>query len=315
LKPPPVKVVRERASDGTKYRCPCCGQATLEERGGDEVCHVCYWQDEGQDDPVADEVWGGANGKLSLNQARENFRRCGAYDPRIGRDTPGGDKPRPDTESAPGTGLSAAELRKRRKPKPAPAAPKPAPEGQEAAKADDPSYAQLVDSMPEKPAPAPVPGPPRPPSAWTRPITTEQFIRVGGGLLIMLLVALGINCFTSGWLTLEMLKDHGYYLWTRGKAPYQPKYMEAFARDPRFRQRYVGQAVDSVHGLFPRLWGGAPSDPQRLRTFNPDHVFPPRPPGARYGAYWLDGSQRGLTYCALLQDGKIVDFFFVERAR
>jgi hypothetical protein len=38
------------------------------------VCPLCWWEDDGQDDPRADEVWGGPNGGLSLTEARRNFR-------------------------------------------------------------------------------------------------------------------------------------------------------------------------------------------------------------------------------------------------
>jgi len=57
-----------------KVECPCCGYRTLSKRGDDEICQVCYWHDDGQDDPKADEVWGGPNKHLSLSQARTNFR-------------------------------------------------------------------------------------------------------------------------------------------------------------------------------------------------------------------------------------------------
>ncbi|NKF22787.1 CPCC family cysteine-rich protein [Solimonas marina] len=59
-------------------RCPCCGYKTLVERAGDEICPVCFWEDDGQDDADADEVWGGPNGNLSLSQARANYRAFGA---------------------------------------------------------------------------------------------------------------------------------------------------------------------------------------------------------------------------------------------
>jgi hypothetical protein len=36
---------------------------------------LCGWEDDGQDDPHADEVWGGPNYELSLSQARSNFER------------------------------------------------------------------------------------------------------------------------------------------------------------------------------------------------------------------------------------------------
>ena len=66
-------------SEGQKsYRCPCCGFKTLYGRGHFEICHVCFWEDDGQDDPDADEVRGGPNGTLSLTEARANFRDLGA---------------------------------------------------------------------------------------------------------------------------------------------------------------------------------------------------------------------------------------------
>jgi hypothetical protein len=64
------------------YRCPCCGNRALHERGGDEICPVCFWQDDGQDDHDADVVRGGPNYDLSLTVARENYRRIGAADPK-----------------------------------------------------------------------------------------------------------------------------------------------------------------------------------------------------------------------------------------
>ena len=59
-------------------RCPCCGCKTLDERGLWEICEVCFWEDDGQDDHNADEVSSGPNGPLSLTQARANYRRYGA---------------------------------------------------------------------------------------------------------------------------------------------------------------------------------------------------------------------------------------------
>jgi hypothetical protein len=61
----------------------------LEEHGGYEICSLCNWEDDGQDDPHADEVWGGPNASYSLTEARENFKRYHVMyapkkDPRIG---------------------------------------------------------------------------------------------------------------------------------------------------------------------------------------------------------------------------------------
>jgi hypothetical protein len=63
---------------GLPLRCPCCGCKTLGERGVYEICPVCFWEDDGQDEQNADEVWGGPNGALSLTEARANYRAFGA---------------------------------------------------------------------------------------------------------------------------------------------------------------------------------------------------------------------------------------------
>jgi len=65
------------------FRCPCCGYLTLPERGIFHICEVCFWEDDGQDDHDADVVRGGPNGRLSLTDARRNYRRCGACEERF----------------------------------------------------------------------------------------------------------------------------------------------------------------------------------------------------------------------------------------
>lgn len=61
-----------------KYKCPCCGYYTFEEKPGAtwDICPVCFWEDDffQFDDPDED---GWANG-VSLNEARENFKKFGA---------------------------------------------------------------------------------------------------------------------------------------------------------------------------------------------------------------------------------------------
>jgi hypothetical protein len=68
-------------SEQSASRCPCCHYRTLHERGGFEICPVCFWEDDGQDDHDSDDVRGGPNGLLSLTQARDNFEASGACDP------------------------------------------------------------------------------------------------------------------------------------------------------------------------------------------------------------------------------------------
>jgi len=75
--------VRQPPAPGVRYSCPCCGCKTLDERGGHDICPVCFWEDDGQDDADADTVRGGPNGSLSLTAARRNYREFGACERRF----------------------------------------------------------------------------------------------------------------------------------------------------------------------------------------------------------------------------------------
>jgi hypothetical protein len=55
------------------FTCPCCGHATLDERGGYEICGECGWEDDGQDDHDSTLVRGGPNGRLSLDAVRAEY--------------------------------------------------------------------------------------------------------------------------------------------------------------------------------------------------------------------------------------------------
>ena len=57
------------------HSCPGCGYPTLAERGGYEICEVCNWEDDNQDDKNADEIWGGPNSNLSLTENRLKIGR------------------------------------------------------------------------------------------------------------------------------------------------------------------------------------------------------------------------------------------------
>lgn len=84
---------RDGQPGGLPLRCPCCGCRTLDERGGYEICPVCFWEDDGQDDYNADVVRGGPNGSLSLSAARTNYLKFGACEEKmLGNVRP----PRPD---------------------------------------------------------------------------------------------------------------------------------------------------------------------------------------------------------------------------
>jgi hypothetical protein len=69
--------------DSGPYPCPCCRFVTLPERGGYDICPVCFWEDDGQNDHDADVVRGGPNYSLSLTQARKNFASIGAAEARV----------------------------------------------------------------------------------------------------------------------------------------------------------------------------------------------------------------------------------------
>src|SRR5262249_38408744 len=73
----PINHIRNRCP------CPCCGYLTLLMRENYEICELCYWEDDGQGDDEADDVWGGPNQDYSLTQARSNFKLyLSMYDPK-----------------------------------------------------------------------------------------------------------------------------------------------------------------------------------------------------------------------------------------
>jgi hypothetical protein len=54
--------------------CPCCSYRTLAERGSFSICPVCFWEDDGSDDPKR---LSGPN-HMTLAQGRANFASFGA---------------------------------------------------------------------------------------------------------------------------------------------------------------------------------------------------------------------------------------------
>ena len=77
---------RRSAFEGAgRATCPCCGYPTIPMRGACEICPLCAWEDDGQDDlarrpPGAaavgpEEVAFGPNHDYSLAEARANFAR------------------------------------------------------------------------------------------------------------------------------------------------------------------------------------------------------------------------------------------------
>jgi len=77
------KNVSEPRQQEKSYRCPCCRYKTLFSRAGYEICPVCFWEDDGQDDHDADMVRGGPNRSLSLTDARNSFATYRVSDTRF----------------------------------------------------------------------------------------------------------------------------------------------------------------------------------------------------------------------------------------
>jgi hypothetical protein len=81
----PVAFERRRRTfeDAGRATCPCCGYPTIAERGVYEICSLCAWEDDGQDDAAhrpagvaavdPDTVARGPNHDYSLGEARRNF--------------------------------------------------------------------------------------------------------------------------------------------------------------------------------------------------------------------------------------------------
>lgn len=61
--------------------CPCCGYDTLDDRGNYDICTICWWEDDGQDNDDANKARGGPNSILSLTRARLNFLQHGIFQP------------------------------------------------------------------------------------------------------------------------------------------------------------------------------------------------------------------------------------------
>lgn len=66
-----------------RYLCPCCGYRTLDTPSALQLCPVCWWEDDGQENEDASEVRLTVNGQLSLSEARTNYMQFGAAHPRF----------------------------------------------------------------------------------------------------------------------------------------------------------------------------------------------------------------------------------------
>jgi len=62
--------------------CPCCGADSLDKRHDWGICKVCWWEDDGTDNPEASLYYSGPNKGLTLTEARINFLVTGIYNPK-----------------------------------------------------------------------------------------------------------------------------------------------------------------------------------------------------------------------------------------
>jgi len=60
-------------------KCPCCEYKTLSERRTWDICEVCYWEDDGIEE--LDKI--SSPNKMTLRQAKENFKKLGACEERL----------------------------------------------------------------------------------------------------------------------------------------------------------------------------------------------------------------------------------------
>jgi hypothetical protein len=71
-------------SEATRRPCDCCGNLTMATPGAPEaICPVCFWSEEEDPQHHADDpAWWDPNA-VSLSEARSNYARFGASDPRF----------------------------------------------------------------------------------------------------------------------------------------------------------------------------------------------------------------------------------------
>ncbi|SMO52788.1 Cysteine-rich CPCC [Melghirimyces algeriensis] len=68
------KKILVEGKEETLLTCPCCKYQTLMERGQYDICPVCFWEEDGSDEPTH---YSGPN-HMTLAEGRENFIKYGA---------------------------------------------------------------------------------------------------------------------------------------------------------------------------------------------------------------------------------------------
>src|SRR5260370_4890469 len=69
-------------SNTAKYPCPCCGYLVFDEPpGSDDICEICFWQDDISQ--LRFQSLGGGANRVSLIEGQRNFDKLGASEPRL----------------------------------------------------------------------------------------------------------------------------------------------------------------------------------------------------------------------------------------
>jgi hypothetical protein len=60
------------------YACPCCKYKTISERGEYDICPICFWEDDGNNNPAK----GSGPNHMTLGEGQANFVKYGAVSER-----------------------------------------------------------------------------------------------------------------------------------------------------------------------------------------------------------------------------------------
>lgn len=133
----------------------------------------------------------------------------------------------------------------------------------------------------------------------------KTFLKISSVLMIVMM---------TGWAVLPMtsvMRTHPrYYLWSRGFISASEDIHAAFTRDTEHQKSLMGQPIEALRRLFPDMQDGTHYSADSYRGF-----FATRTdlPGRPITCYWLmGGTEDDWGYCAIVRQGRIMDFQFVK---
>jgi len=136
-------------------------------------------------------------------------------------------------------------------------------------------------------------------------------------IIVIATTALMLVCgiyYTREPITREMVSIPGYYKWTKGRGSLDSKIYAAFTRDKRFQSTLIGQPVEIIQPLFPRMTTGAEYPGDSYRAI---HRLTEWPQGQPVTSYWLNGEDNEnngnqFGFCVIARDGMIVAFKWIK---